>query len=157
MFVDGSGERVFDSVLPADGSYTLRVFLMRAAARRNESSQYTISIAVIGKPLAPVPAAKDALIPGTSFHARAMVRCEPAYTNLRECEALVVRRSLDGTATVELRWDKRQKRRILFVKGTPTAADALQPFTFTRNARGYVVIFGESERFDVPEPLVFGG
>ena len=79
------------------------------------------------------------------------------YTETRECEAEVVRRSFDGTATVELRWDKTWKRRILFVKGEPKAADVPQLMTFTRNERGWVVSFGNDESFEIPEPLVFGG
>ena len=48
-------------------------------------------------------------------------------------------------------------RRILFVKGEPKAADTSQPLNFTRNERGWTVKFGDNERFEIPEPLVFGG
>jgi hypothetical protein len=85
------------------------------------------------------------------------VRCEPRYTKVRECEAGVVRRGRDGTATVELRWDQAGKRRILFVKGKPEAADVPQPMTFTRDERGWKVSFGGDERFEIPEALVSGG
>jgi hypothetical protein len=37
------------------------------------------------------------------------------------------------------------------------SADVPQPMTFTRSERGWVVIFNEDERFEIPEPLVFGG
>ncbi len=157
MFVSGAGKRVFDSLLPADGTYTLRVYLMRSAARRGESSHFTLSVSINGMPLLPLSPRTDALIPGTPFHAQTTVTCEPAYSKQRNCEALVTRRGTDGTATVELRWDKGQKRRILFVKGRPEVADVPQPFTFTRDAKGYVVNFGGEERFEIPEALVFGG
>ncbi|KPK15329.1 MAG: hypothetical protein AMJ67_15380 [Betaproteobacteria bacterium SG8_41] len=157
MFIAGAGSRVFAGLLPDDGVYTLRVYLMRSAARRKESSDYSLSISITGKPLAAVSAKIDALIAGTRYHAKTTVKCEPLYTKTRECEALVVRRGFDGTATVELRWDGSGKRRILFLKGTPVAADVPQPMTFTRNDRGWVVTFGGDERFEVPEPLVMGG
>lgn len=157
MYIGSSGGNRFEGLLPVEGVYTLRVFLMRSAARRKESSHYTLSVAVTGKPLAPLPAKVDAVIPGTNYHAQTTVKCEPLYTQARECEALVIRRGHDGTATVELRWDKSGKRRILFVKGKPEAADAPQAMTFTRNERGYTVVFDGDERFEIPEPLVFGG
>ena len=157
MFIAGAGNRAFAGTLPDDGVYTVRVYLMRSAARRKESSDYSLSIAITGKPLAAVSAKIDALVPGTRYHAKTTVKCEPQYTKTRECEALVVRRGFDGTATVELRWDGSGKRRILFLKGKPTAADVPQPMTFTRNERGWVVVFGGDERFEVPEPLVMGG
>jgi hypothetical protein len=71
--------------------------------------------------------------------------------------SLVIRRGFDGTATVELRWDGAGKRRILFIKGEPKAADVFQAMTSTRNERGWKVTFGGDEYFEIPEPLVFGG
>jgi heat shock protein HslJ len=155
------GEQIgnrFDGLLPDDGVYTIRVFLYRAAARRNEASDFTLSIGVTGTPLKPVPAATDAVLPGTRHHASTTTPCEPLYSQARSCEALVVRRGFDGTATVELRWDgDRQRRRILFVKGEPKAADAPQAMSFTRNERGWRVSFNGEEHFEIPEPLVYGG
>lgn len=147
----------FDGLLPDDGLYTLRVFLLRAAGRRNEASDYTLSVGVSGEPLKPVSAKVDAVLPGTPYHARTSTPCEPMYSKARECEALVVRRGFDGTATVELRWEGDRKRRILFVKGEPKAADVPQAMTFTRHARGWRVSFDGEEHFEIPEPLVFGG
>lgn len=157
MYIGQTGANRFDGILPADGTYTLRVYLVRAAARRKEVSDFTLSVAVTGKALSPVSSKVDAVIPGTPYHAQGRVRCEPAYSKVRECEALVIRRGFDGTATVELRWDNKQKRRILFVKGRPEAADVPQPFAFTRDERGYTITFSGDERFEVPESLVFGG
>ena len=147
----------FDGLLPDDGVYTIRVFMYRAAARRNEASDFTLSVGVTGTPLKPVSATTDAVLPGTRYHASATTQCEPLYSKARECEVYVVRRSFDGTATVELRWDSEGKRRILFVKGEPKAADTPQAMTFTRNERGWRVSFGSEEHFEIPEPLVFGG
>ena len=157
MFIEGGGARAFEGRLPADGVYTVRVYLTRAAARRNESASYTLSIGVTGKALAPLPAARDALVPGTAFHATAKVRCEPPYTKTRECDAGVIRRGNDGTASVDLRWDTNGRRRILFVGGRPEASDDPRPFAHTRSERGTVVEFAPDERFEIPEALVNGG
>jgi heat shock protein HslJ len=158
MFAGAIDGKRFEGVLPDDGLYTVRVFLIRSAARRNEASDFTLSIGVTGAPLKAVAARLDALLPGTRFHASMPTTpCEPAYSNARACEAYVVRRGFDGTATVELRWDTDRKRRILFVRGEPKAADSSQTMTFTRNERGWTVRFGDDERFEIPEPLVFGG
>ncbi len=37
----------FESKLPKDGDYKIRVYLVRAAARRNESAKYTLTVKVI--------------------------------------------------------------------------------------------------------------
>lgn len=151
----------FEGLLPDDGTYTVRVFLVRAAARRNEASDYTLSVGITGSPLDPVSARVDAVFPGTRYHASTVTQCTPAYTRARECEAYVIRRGFDGTATVELRWqnDNNQEmiRRILFVKGEPKAADSFQPMSFIRHERGWRVSFNGDEHFEIPEPLVYGG
>lgn len=158
MFIEGAGDKAFDGMLPDDGVYTVRVYLMRSAARRNETSNFMLSVAIEGKPLSPLSVQVDARVPGTRYHATGTVACAPAYTQVRECRAGVIRRGPDGTATVELRWDKASTRRILFVKGRPESADVPQAFTFSRNERGdFVLVFDGDERFEIPEALVYGG
>jgi hypothetical protein len=152
---DGGG---YKGVLPTDGDYAVRVYLMRPAARRNESSNYTLTVGVTGKPLAAVPAAKDALIPGTRFHASAKVACTPPFESKpQQCEAFVIRRGFDGTATVEVRGANGLKRQILFVKGEPTASDAMDAMTFAREGDSTMVKIGADERYTVPDALVRGG
>jgi hypothetical protein len=147
----------YEGVLPDDGVYTVRVYLPRAAGRRNESSRYTLSVGITGVPLKSVSSQVDAVVPGTRVHATTTAACVPPYTSTRTCEAQVVRRGFDGTATVLMRWDEGQVRRILFVKGQVVASDAQQAFKATRTADGWLVEFGDGERYEVPEPLVMGG
>jgi hypothetical protein len=148
----------FAGMLPADGDYTVRVYLMRPAARRNESSDYTLTIGVTGQALAPVPASKDALLPGTPFHASGSIRCVPSFeTKQRDCEAFVIRRGFDGTATVEIPQANSGKRRILFVKGKPVTSDSPDPLTFTRQGDVTTVKLGTEERYEIPDALVAGG
>ena len=157
MFVgrDGSG---YKGILPTDGDYTVRVYLMRPAARRNESSNYTLTVGVTGKPLAPLPAAKDALLPGTRFHASATVACTPPFESKpQQCETFVIRRGFDGTASVEVRSANGLKRQILFVKGEPAASDAMDPMTFARDGDTTIVKIAPEERYAIPDALIRGG
>ena len=157
MFVgqDGGG---YKGVLPADGDYTVRVYLMRPAARRNESSDYTLTIGVTGKALAPLAASRDALIPGTRFHASAPMTCTPPFApKPQQCEAFVIRRGLGGTATVEVRAPGAPTRRILFVGGVPVASDATEPITHSREGDLTVVKIGADERYEIRDALVQGG
>jgi hypothetical protein len=158
MFIGSTSGNRFSGVLPTDGDYSIRVYLMRNAARRNESANFTLTVGVSGQALAATPAAKDALIPGTPFHASAKVACAPPFASgIKECEAFVIRRGFDGTATVEVRWGEGLKRRILFVKGKPVAADATAALSVERRGNVSVVHFGGDERFEIPDVLVFGG
>jgi hypothetical protein len=158
MFVGDTGED-YSGTLPADGDYVVRVYLMRPAARRGESSNYTLTVGVSGKALAPIAASADALVPGTSYHANAKIKCVPAFeTALRECDAFVIRRGFDGTATLDIP-GRAERRSILFVQGKPTASNAMarDALTFERKGDVIIVKLGEGERYEVPDVLITGG
>lgn len=158
MYAAQTGEP-YSAMLPADGDYTVRVYLVRAAARRNEVSNYELTISVTGKPLAPLPAPKDALVPGTPFHATGPVTClAMPYGDAKPqpCEGSVTRRGHDGTATVEVR-SQGMTRRILFVKGKPVASDSSQPMTVSRKGDSTVVKFESGEFYEIVDAMVFGG
>lgn len=157
MFIGDTADNRFEGLLPTDGTYVMRVFLNRAAGRRGETASFSLEVEVTGGPLKALSGKRDALVPGTRFHAIGTTACVPPYTPTRSCEAGVIRRGTDGTATVELRWDKTARLRILFVQGKPVAADVPQAFTFRRDERGFTVDFKDSGSFSIPEPLVFGG
>lgn len=74
----GGGEALFngsisgdfaDIIVPASGDYTVQVYLMRNAARRNEQARYTLRIEVTGgRPIAPPsPDFADGLSGGPDF------------------------------------------------------------------------------------------
>lgn len=160
MFIgELSDNKMEKRILPIDGDYTIRVNLVRAAARRNETSTFTLSLSIGGKALPSSVGASDRKLPGTPFHASMDIDASLSLNpNLTQCKAYVIRRSFDGTATVELRAGT-VKRRVLFVKGKPTASDSAEAFTFERKEELTVVKFGDdpSERYFIPDLLIFGG
>jgi hypothetical protein len=158
MFNGSLAGNRFSGVLPADGDYSIRVYLMRSAARRNESARFALTIDVSGQALPATPAADDALIPGTPFHASAKVVCTvPFEPKVKECDAFVIRRGFDGTAAVEVRWGEGMKRRILFVRHEVVGADSPETLDFERRSDFTIVRFGSEERFEIPEALLTGG
>jgi hypothetical protein len=159
MFVSNiSGARSWSGMLPADGDYAIRVYLMRPAARRNESSKYTLTVGVTGKPLPPLSAARDAKVAGTAYHATAQVKCTlPYQADVKACDAGVVRRGNDGTATFEVIGPQGVQRRILFVQGKPVAADTMDPVTATRQGDVTIVKISDNERYDIPDAFLNGG
>lgn len=158
MFIGSSEGSVATAVLPTDGTYVVRVYLMRNAARRNETANYTLTVGVNGKPLAPLPGSQDAKIAGTPFHASASVSCQPPGTEPGgACQAFVIRRGTNGTATVEVHGANGLLRRILFVEGIPVASDSWEDLKSTRKGELSTVRIGTDERFEIPDALLFGG
>lgn len=149
-------------VLPVDGAYRLQPYLMRSAARRHERGAYTLTVTLSGQALPPLPHAQDARVAGTPFHATAEVRCQLAYQPaLRTCQAGVVRRGRDGTATVEWRaangTAQQALRRVLFVRGQPVASDSALPLRSSRDGDTTHLDLDGVERYDAPDALLTGG
>jgi hypothetical protein len=48
LFVSADSSNHYSGALPKNGSYTVRVYLMRAAARRNEVADYSLDIRITG-------------------------------------------------------------------------------------------------------------
>jgi hypothetical protein len=145
-------------MLPADGSYVVRVYLMRSAARRHAHAAYTLDVAVSGQALAALPSAKDARVNGTPFHATATVPCQtPGAAAGSQCQAGVIRRGHDGTATVTLHGAGGLIRQLLLVKGQPVASDSAQPISASRHGDVLTISVGSDERYDVPDALLTGG
>lgn len=158
MFVGSMSGNNFSGMLSSDGDYKIRVHLMRNAARRNEAARYTLDVAIGGEALVPTPAAQDALVRGTPFHATAQVPCTVPHTpEVKTCEAFVIRRGFDATATVEVRWGQGMKRRILFVRHDVLAADSVEAPVFERRSDSTIVRFGSDERYEIPEAFLTGG
>ena len=144
-------------ILPVAGDYTVRVYLVRAVARRGRPAAFSLTLGLSGRALAPLPAARDALVPGTAFHATASLRCvAPPGPGPGACEAGAVRYG-GGDASVELRGAGGYLRRILFLDGKPAASDALTPMEWSRRDGAVEVRFGREESVEVPDALVLGG
>ena len=77
IFIGSTDGNEWSGQLAADGEYAIRVYLMRSAARHNETANYTRTVGITGS-AAPVPAlgvapAGDAKAKGTPYHATGQV------------------------------------------------------------------------------------
>lgn len=157
-----AGERLGNDakvMLPADGTYVVRVFVNRADARRGGGSSFKLDVGISGDALPALPFAQDAPVAGTRFHATADVPCQLlGVPPGGQCKAGVVRRGRDGTATVQLRSPNGVLRQLLFVKGNVVAADSSDEVKTTRQGDVNKVEIGDGyEKYDVPDPLLNGG
>jgi len=66
LFIGSTSGNRFEGALPADGIYTIRVYLMRNAARRHETAHYTLDVGLVGA--TPVAFDKTLELQGIRFH-----------------------------------------------------------------------------------------
>jgi hypothetical protein len=67
IFVGSTSGNRFEAELPADGVYTIRVYLMRNAARRNETANYTLDVSIAGRSETATAPSKGAPATGGAF------------------------------------------------------------------------------------------
>lgn len=67
IFVGSMSGNRFDAELPGDGVYTIRVYLMRNAARRNETANYTLEVGVTGGRKTAAAPSEASTVTGVSF------------------------------------------------------------------------------------------
>jgi len=158
LFIGSSSGTRFRGLLPSDGDVTVRVYLMRAAARRRETSHYSLRVGIAGAALAPVPASRDALIPGTPYHASALVPCGSGSSGgAARCQAFVIRRA-NNSGTVVVMSPEGQKRQFLFVAGKAVASDQPETLTVHRRGDASLIRLGENfESYEIVDALVVGG
>ena len=167
VFVGSTGGNDWKGTLEADGTYTIRLYLMRSAARRNESANYTLTVGITGaaakaaaKPAAAT--ADTAMRAGEGrFDANGSVPCAQAKGQPTSPCPFGVARAGGGTATVAVTRPDGRKRFIFFDKGKATGADVSQAdgnvqFRATKQADLYMIQIGD-ERYEIVEAVVFGG
>lgn len=143
--------------LPVDGDYRVRVYLMRNAARRNETATYTLTVSVSGR--------ADATVAQTPYHATGMVPCSVGTDpkGSVRCSFGVIR-GAPGEADVHLAspgYDvtlHRDKVRVLkFAGGTVTSPDSRDRVTIEKQGDNWSIGVNDFDFFLIPEAVISGG
>lgn len=152
---DLSDNRV-STQLAASGDYRIQVYLMRSAARRNETGNYTLTVGVTGA--APAARSTDGKVAGTTYNATAEIGCAIGVgAPLGRCKAGVMRFP-SGEATVEITLPNGSRRHIYFEKGSATASDAISgAFSASKSGDLNRIAIGKAERYEFPDAFVLGG
>jgi hypothetical protein len=133
------------------------VYLMRNAARRDESARYTVSVGITGDPPTGAPAS-DAKIPGTPYQARGPVSCSigPDEKSSADCEFGVIR-GTSGTAEVHITSPGGARRVIRFTDGVVSNPDPDVTLTVEERSDEWAIGINEFEYYIIPKAVVYGG
>jgi hypothetical protein len=165
-FFNGSvSQNQFEGVLPQTGTYRLRVYMMRSAARRNEVASYRLEVAISGAAAAQAPApASDAKVAGTDFNATGNLPCTLGAGQPTMSCTFGVRRQSQGKGSVTVTKPNGDTRTIIFAKGRAIGFDSKrgdQPsfkdsFRANRQNDMTTVYIGD-ERYEIPDAVINGG
>jgi len=159
FFIGSSSGNHFQGSLPADGDYTVRVYLMRSAARRNEKANYTLTVGIASASSARAPHG-DAKVAGTNYHATGEIPCAMSLSQPTHSCHFGVTREGNGTAVVTVTKTGGGTRAIFFTKGHATGYDQSQSDSgkFSAKKQGDLsIIHIGGERYEIPDAVVSGG
>lgn len=154
VFNGSLGGNQFEGTADRSGEYRIRVYLMRSAARRNETAHFRLEM-IVGPLENP-----DARVPGTSYHATGQVPCiMQGGQSAGYCDFGVVREG-NGSGRVTVTKPDGGTRTLFFEDGNATGYDQNQarPAEFRASKEGdrYMIRIGD-EQYEIPEAVIYGG
>lgn len=141
----------FTGELPVTGKYTVRVYLMRSAARRNEQASYVLDVGIASNTKTSAPAKWDA---------SGNVACSSGNTTLdMQCAFRVVRNRARQSAEVWIAHtvDGRVEHRYLRFEKQAFSTDDAARVSWRRERDNWSVSVGDGELYLIPDALLLGG
>ncbi|MCW5735577.1 MAG: hypothetical protein KIS73_15715 [Enhydrobacter sp.] len=139
----------FKTVIPSSGDYSVLVYLMRNAARREEHSAYSLTVSITSD-----QADSQA---GAGLGSTGEIPCSLALGQpTRQCP-FRANRIGNGNAEVWIRIANGKERHIEFRGGKPTRTDLGMSLKVERWGDLNLIRIGDAERYEVPDAVVNGG
>jgi membrane-bound inhibitor of C-type lysozyme len=160
MFVGSSQGNQFEGELPASGDYKIRVYLMRSAARENQTGNYRLEMIVSGGGTTAASgsaATGDAKVAGTNYNATGSLDCAMTEAEANgNCTFGVVRQG-NGTAVVDVTTQYGKTFSIYFENGEAYKVEGgAGEFSRTRQGDETYIYVGQ-ERYIIPDAIPYGG
>jgi hypothetical protein len=159
IFVGSTSGNEWTGTLPADGEYSIRVYLMRSAARRNEAANYTLTVGITGDAVPALGAAPagDVKVKGTPYHATGQVPCSMggAPPGSAQCDIGVIR-GKPGNAEIHVT-PPGGFQRVLTFTGAKVTADLGANVKVGRSGDTWLIDVNDYEHYRIPDAVVSGG
>lgn len=156
MFIGSTSGNRFETTLPANGNYTIRVYLMRNAARRGESVNYTLQVGISGD-------AKKAIAGNAGpakWDASGSVKCSAGAPGLeRECGFRVVRnlpKQSAGVWIANIAKGESEYRFLHYADKQFTTSDSAKLAWQRKDDNWWISVDGK-EFYLIPDALIHGG
>lgn len=155
IFIGSTSGNEWAGILPADGKYRVRVYLMRSAARRNEKANYKISFSITGA----AKSTADVKVAGTAFNATGKVPCSVGTQprGSEQCDFGVIRHGV-GEAEVYLTTAGGGENRVVIFKGDKVwSKDATFNLKANRISDNWEISVNDFDYFTIPDAVINGG
>jgi hypothetical protein len=156
---DSPTPNAYSGKLPVSGEYVIDVYLMRNAARRNETSKFSITFKVTGGAAASSSTPSGAAVWPTKFNASGSIKCSAGTAALdKECDFRVVRKGRSGAEVWAVNPDGSSpvRYRLLKVENNVFTTSDGSKLEAVRKDDNWQVTCG-NEHYFIPDAAIFGG
>jgi len=158
MFIGSTSGREFHGTAPADGLYTVRVYLMGNAARQGRSAKYSLEIGVRSK--GGEGAVSDETGP-TRYDASGSIKCSAGKPTLdRQCGFRVIREKGKARAEIWIASPIRSDKpvyRVLYFSEKMFTTRGPSDLSWQRQEDNWWVGVDGKEFYFIPDAALFGG
>ena len=161
IYTGSTSGNEFSGTLSDTGDYTVRVYLMRSAARRDETANYTLNVGITGAAKSGASDGEDdAKVAGTDSNATGEIPCSMGGGQPTGSCPFGVKREGNGSGMVTVTKSDGRIRVIFFDKGQATGYDMSQAdlgkFSAEKQSDLNIIRIGD-ERYEIPDAVMFGG
>lgn len=150
---ESDGTNKFSGSLSQSGVYKIRVFLVRSAARRNESANFGLNVSLSGSN---APRQGDAKVPGTKYNATGKIDVALGGAAKGSSTATFgVVRYANGSAKIDVSVKGLIPRKLVFSQGKWSCAD--NSVTSKHVGDEWEVILNDYEHYFIPVAVITGG
>lgn len=154
LFVGSVSGNQFSGLLPKDGEYTIRVYLMGNAASSNQAADFTLDIDITSRPAS---AARGAT-PPAKYDASGKIKCsEDKETLDRQCDFRVVRHFATRSAQIWIAYGPDGRTRVLHYADKKFTTDDGVRISAQRQNDNWRLGIGGREFYLIPDALIHGG
>jgi hypothetical protein len=153
LYAGSLSDNEIDGTLTESGYYTVSVYLMRSAARRNETARYTLNVTLGNGNGATAP---SALRWPATHDASGQLRCINLQAQSNTWCDFRVKRS-PGAATIwVVRPENPQALRVLYFENKTFSTDDTSKMSWRREGDNFRITVGENEMYIIPDAALYG-
>lgn len=154
LFIGSVSGNQFSGLLPKDGDYTIRVYLIGNAASSNQAADFTLDIDITSRPAS----AARGSTPPAKYDASGKIRCsEDRETLDRQCDFRVVRHFATRSAQIWIAYGPDGRTRVLHYADKKFTTDDGARISAQRQNDNWRLGIGGREFYLIPDALIHGG
>ena len=154
LFIGSVSGNQFSGLLPKDGEYTIRVYLMGNAASSNQSADFTLDIDITSRPAS----AARGSTPPAKYDASGKIKCsEDKETLDRQCDFRVVRHFATRSAQIWIAYGPDGRTRVLHYTDKKFTTDDGARISAQRQNDNWRLGIGGREFYLIPDAPIHGG